>query len=222
MTELFDADALRGLAQRTVFVRTPLRPTMVLGSTQDPSVVDAQAMARHGVEQIRRRSGGGAVLLEPKRAVWIDAWVPRADPIWSDDVTRSSAWVGSWWADSLPIAGLEVHRGPAITSRWSDRICFAGVATGEVLREGRKLVGIAQWRSRQGALIHSLAYLGIDWSLMTELIDLGTEREEAARELEATTVSLGDLVSMDSAEITSNLLERLPDPHSWEVGQATV
>jgi lipoate---protein ligase len=219
MTELFDAEALRSLDQRTVFVRTVAGPTMVLGSTQDASILDAEAMARHGVEQIRRRSGGGAVLLQPQRAVWIDTWVPRADPLWSDDVTRSSAWVGSWWAESLPIADLEVHKGPAIASRWSDRICFAGVTAGEVLRNGRKVVGIAQWRSREGALSHSLAYLGIEWRLMTELLDLGTEGEEAARELEASTASLADLVSMESAEITSTLLERLPDPYSWEVSR---
>jgi len=219
MSELFDAEVIRSLARRTVFVRTIRRPTMVLGSTQDATILDAEAMARHGVEQIRRRSGGGAVLLEPERAVWIDTWVPRADPLWSDDVTRSSAWVGGWWAESLGIADLEVHRGPAVISRWSDRICFAGVAAGEVVRHGRKLVGIAQWRSRQGGLTHSLAYVGIDWDLMTELVDLGAERHDAARELEASTAGLADLVSTDAGEITRTLLERLPDRRSWEVNR---
>jgi lipoate-protein ligase A len=222
MTEpqLFDPEVIRGLDRRTVFVRTIRRPTLVLGSTQDESIVDLSAVARHGVERIRRRSGGGAVLLEPDLGVWIDTWVPRADPLWSDDITRSSAWVGEWWVESLELGGFEVHRGPAITSRWSDLICFAGVGAGEVVRDGRKLVGVAQWRSRQGALFHSLAYIGIDWSLLAELVNLGSERAEAALELEASTVGLGELGQTDAAGVTSALLGHLPDPDSWEVGQA--
>ncbi len=214
---MFDADAIRTLERRTVFFRGVERPTLVLGSTQDVGIVDAEALIRHGVELVRRRSGGGAVLLEPGRAVWADTWVPRSDPLWSDDVTRAGSWVGSWWAESLGLPDLEVHRGPPLASRWSDLICFAGVAAGEVVQRGRKVVGVAQWRSSSGALTHSLAYLGIEWGRMTELLDLGLERADASRELAASTATLGDLGPIDSGGLTSALIERLPDPTSWEV-----
>ena len=171
---LFDADAMRSLDRRTVFVRVVERPTLVLGSTQDVGIVDTGALARQGLELVRRRSGGGAVLLEPERAVWIDTWVPRADPLWSDDVVHSGSWVGSWWAESLGDPRLDVHQGPPIASRWSDLICFAGVAAGEVVYAGRKLVGVAQWRTRSGALTHSLAYLGIEWDRICLLYTSGS------------------------------------------------
>ena len=214
---LFDADAIRTLERRAVFLRGVDRPTLVLGSTQDVGIVDTEALIRHGVELVRRRSGGGAVLLEPERVVWVDTWVPRADPLWSDDVTRSGYWVGSWWAESLGTPDLEVHQGPPIPSRWSDLVCFAGVAAGEVVQRGRKVVGIAQWRSRSGALTHSLAYVGIEWDRMTELLELGSERADASRELAASTAMLGELGPIDSGGLTSALIERLPEPTSWEV-----
>ena len=53
------------------------RPALVLGSTQRPDIVDAEACRRAGVEVVRRRSGGGLVLLEPGNVVWFDVVVPR-------------------------------------------------------------------------------------------------------------------------------------------------
>lgn len=214
---LFDADAIRAIGRRTAFVRRVERPTLVLGSTQDVSIVDGAAMARHGVELATRRSGGGAVFVEPGRAVWIDTWVPRADPLWSEDVVRAKSWVGSWWAAALGARDLDVHEGRPIESRWSAAICFAGVAAGEVVHRGRKAVGVAQWRSREGALTHSLAYLGIDWAKMTELLDLGPGRTEAADQLTASTTTLADLGATDPARLAATLIDRLPDAGSWEV-----
>ena len=64
------------------------RPALVLGSTQPDDVVDRAAAARAGVEVVRRRSGGGAVLLVPGDVTWVDVLLPRADPRWSDDDLR--------------------------------------------------------------------------------------------------------------------------------------
>ena len=62
--------------RRRVAVCRPTGPAVVLGSTQSPDVVDADAAAVGGVAVVRRRSGGGAVLVTPEDPVWIDLWVP--------------------------------------------------------------------------------------------------------------------------------------------------
>ncbi len=87
-------------AARSVRILTVDRPALVLGSTQ---IVDDGLGGRAsaaGVEIVRRRSGGGAVLLRTDEVVWVDVVVPAGDPLWSDDVGRAFFWLGRVWADA--------------------------------------------------------------------------------------------------------------------------
>ncbi len=130
------------------------RPAVALGSTQRPEVIDADVAARARVEVVRRRSGGGAVWLAPGEVTWVDVLVPRGDRHWDDDVSRSATWLGEVWTEALAATGVdgaEVHRGPMVATDRSPTVCFAGLARGEVTLAGRKAVGIAQRRTREGA-----------------------------------------------------------------------
>lgn len=141
-------------------------PALVLGSTQSVEVVDHVACERHGVEVVRRRSGGGAVLLVPDEVVWLDVIIGRDDAMWDDDVGRAMWWVGEAWADALVDMGIAgedgarpvVHRGGMVTTEWSRLVCFAGLGPGEVTLDGRKLVGISQRRSRGVARFQCALY----------------------------------------------------------------
>ena len=129
-------------------------PALVIGSAQPAAHVDEAACTARGIEVVRRRSGGGAVLLEPGDALWIDVLLPATDPRWTADVSRSAWWLGEVWRDALGDIGeddLVVHRGPMVRTQWSDRVCFAGIGGGEVVRAGAKVVGISQRRTRSGA-----------------------------------------------------------------------
>ena len=121
------------------------RPALVLGSTQRDDVVDPDA----AIEVVRRRSGGGVVLLDPGDALWVDIEVPRGDPLWDDDVGRAAWWVGEAFVAALG-AGV-VHRGPLERGAWGELVCFAGLGPGEVTIDGAKAVGISQRRTRAGA-----------------------------------------------------------------------
>lgn len=217
-TGLFDVDPLRGLGRKMVRLRGVEQPTLVLGSTQDDRLVDWDAADRLGVTVARRRSGGGAVLLEPRSALWVDTWVPRGDPLFEEDVSRSPLWIGEWWRSALGTDGLEVHQGPSIETRWSRQLCFAGLGPGEVASSRRKLVGVAQWRSREGVLSHAIAYLGVDWARTVGLLRLDGAPAEATRALAATTVTLGEVGVEDVGAFGWALLERLPDRPSWQIG----
>ena len=134
---------------------------LVLGSSQPMEHVDLAACARGGVEVVRRRSGGGAVLLQPGDAMWADVLVPRNHPRWNDDVGRSAWWLGECWQaalESLGVGGTSVHRGPMVRTAWSERVCFTGVGGGEVIRNGAKAVGISQRRTRLGARFQCALY----------------------------------------------------------------
>jgi len=128
------------------------RPALVLGSAQPWSAVDHAACERRGVEVVRRRSGGGAVLMLPGEIAWLDVVVPAADVLWDDDVGRAMWWFGDVWAEALAALGssaVEVHRGPLVARPWSRTVCFDGIGAGEVLVDGAKAVGISQRRTRR-------------------------------------------------------------------------
>jgi lipoate---protein ligase len=177
-------------AVRCVRVSMVERPALVLGSTQRDDIVDRRAAARAGVEVVRRRSGGGAVLLEPDAHVWIDVAIPAGDGLWTDDVSRSFHWLGEVWVgalDSVAVRGATLHTAAMCHTKLSRLICFAGVGPGEVSLDGAKAVGISQRRSRAGARFQSLVLGGWNPELLVALLAPGLEaygpgwREEVDR-----------------------------------------
>ncbi len=163
-----------GRAGRAVALCTVVGPSaLVLGSTQRSEAVDTGRAGRAGVDIVRRGTGGAAVLVSPAAQVWLEAWIPRADPLWDDDVIRSSWWLGETWAQALEGLGapsLSVHRERATRTAWSDALCFAGVGPGEVTLATAKVVGVAQRRDRHGARLHSMAMVSWQPSLLARRV----------------------------------------------------
>lgn len=152
--ELYDYDVIRRLERAALLAPPVTAAVIVLGSRQPDSLV------RGGdVPVRRRRGGGGAVLLRPGD-LWLDFWIPAADPRHRDDVRAAAALVGAWWRDALVAAGVDgvrVHVGagaPAV-------VCFGSTGDGEVERVApdgstRKVVGLTQWRVREGSLLSTV------------------------------------------------------------------
>ncbi len=175
---------------RTAWVFTVDRPALVLGSTQPDDIVDRDALVARGAELVRRRSGGGAVWLEPGGTLWVDLLVPRGDPLWDDDVGRAAHWVGDAWAGAIGGAAT-VHRGAMVCSAASGRVCFAGLGPGEVTVEGRKVVGVSQRRTRAGARFQCLAYERWDPGTLVEVLRVSGEAAAALDQVAAGIGSLG-------------------------------
>lgn len=205
----FHERSLPDQPQRAVEVLQVDRPALVLGSTQPEGDADLGALEAAGVALVRRRSGGGAVLLQPAGSTWVDVVLPHGDRLWSDDVGVAFHWLGRAWAGALGDLGVvaEAHDGPLQTSRWSRLVCFAGLGPGEVTVDGAKVVGIAQRRTRAGArfqcaLLHrwrpeeTVALLALDRA----------ERRSATAEL--TGVAGG--VDLPAALVVEALLSHLP------------
>jgi len=181
---LFDVEQFRSLPRRHAVARHVAEPTVVLGSTQRPEVVDAVRATEEGVAVVRRRGGGGAVFLRPDDHLWVEAWIPRDDPLWEADVAVAAEWVGAWWSDALGTSGavdLVVHRGRAVPGPHGALVCFSGRGPGEVFRAERKVMGISQWRSREGSLFHTCAYAHWDPYPLIDLLDVDPPTREALR-----------------------------------------
>ena len=186
---------------RSVWVVEPTAAALVLGSTQpwpDGAVT---------VDVVRRRSGGGAVLVEPGRLVWVDVFVPAGDPLWAADVGRAFLWLGRAWAAALAAVGAPgaaVHDGPLVRTAWSRQVCFAGLGPGEVTVAGAKVVGISQRRARAGALFQCAALLAWDPAPLVDLLAL-----DRASAVDLTGVARG--LDVDPEALTVAFLDVLRD-----------
>jgi lipoate-protein ligase A len=193
---------------------------LVLGSTQPVELVLPVALRERSVELVRRRGGGGAVYLEPGGYLWVDAWIPRDDVLWAHDVSVAAEWVGQWWVEAfgatgvgngvgaVSSGGLSVHTGRSEPGTLGDLVCFAGRGPGEVFFEDRKIVGLSQWRSREGALFSSCAYLEWDPEPLLDLLSF----DDAARAelgLELRDVAVGVAAMSPSVGVMADLRERL-------------
>ena len=123
---------------------------------------------------IRDKLAAGAGLMawllgaKTPTAAW--AWATAA---WAT-VAQGEAWASA--LSSLPaaagLAPFSVHRDALVRTRWSTDACFAGVGPGEVLvADGRKAVGLAQRRTRGGALFQCAALLSWDPGPLVDGLD---------------------------------------------------
>lgn len=174
---------------------------LVLGSRQTPDLLDLAACERAGLAVARRRSGGGAVLLRPDAVIWIDVVLPTG--VAPDDVRASMVWIGERWREALGgnEPALTVHAGGMVATPWSELVCFAGLGPGEVVADGRKLVGLSQRRTRHGVRLQGLVHRR---DLLPEMPDLFADPGPAVP-LEAPAVR----PSLDAATVAGQLAERL-------------
>jgi lipoate-protein ligase A len=213
---LFDVEQFRTEPRRVAVARDVDGPTLVLGSTQAAELVDDAALRERSVVLARRRGGGGAVFLAPGEQLWLDAWIPRDDPLWVVDVSAAAEWVGTWWTQALGglgQRGLDVHRGRSVPGDLGDLVCFAGRGPGEVFHDDRKLVGLSQWRAREGALFSSCAYRRWDPLPLLGLVDVEEDaRAGLARRLAPMAAGLAELKppAVDLGRVRAALLASFP------------
>jgi len=140
----------------------------------------------------------------------VDVVIPAGDPLWEPDVGRAFWWLGDVWMAALGDAGLpggQVWRGRLVRGPWSGRVCFAGLGAGEVTVGGAKVVGMAQRRSRAGALFQCAVPVVWEPARLLDLLALD-DRERAAGLARLAPAAVG--VGLDVADrLIPALLDRL-------------
>ena len=156
-TPLFDVEPLRTLQRSTLGVLSRDDAVVVLGGRQSMADLDAGALARDGIRVLRRHGGGGAVLLRPADR-WVELWLPAPIGARDHDVRSTAYLVGGWWQAALSAHAVDAtaHRGAVLDPDQGSVACFAGLGPGELTLRGRKVLGISQWRVREGSLVSSV------------------------------------------------------------------
>lgn len=170
-------------------------PGVVLGCAQGRLLPQVQRAAPPDCEIALRRAGGGAVLTGP----WMlsaSIVLPPEHRLLAGGLVASYHWLGAVHAGLLRDMGIDAHAIPPEElghSRVKPDLawaCFGGLSPWEVVVDGRKLVGLAQFRRRNGVLLTSGTLLfRPKWELLCQAL----ERPPAeAQALDDCTLSCAD------------------------------
>jgi lipoate-protein ligase A len=160
LDEALLADVAEGRRPPTLRLWEWAAPAVVIGRFQSlRNEVDGEAARRHGIEVVRRISGGGAMFIEPGNTITYSIYAPLS-MVEGLSFQESYALMDSWVLEALRELGIEAWYQPL-----NDITSAAG-----------KIGGAAQTR-RGGALLHhvTMAY-DIDAAKMLDVLRIGREK----------------------------------------------
>lgn len=176
-----------------------------LGYAQPFADVDAARLREHSWEVVRRATGGRAILHTDELTYSVIA--PNDEPRLAGSVLESynrlaQALLRAVKNLELPV---EMKEGKANGISTPNPVCFEVPSTYEITVNGKKLIGSAQARKREGVLQHGSLPLTGDLARICQALLFADEaaREDASKRLlaRATTVesALGRAVSWETA-----------------------
>jgi lipoate-protein ligase A len=133
-------------------------PAVVLGCSQRPTAEMIDWANQHGVALLQRRSGGGAVLVGPWMLA-VSLVVPTHHTLGTVPLLAAYRWIGTAHVRALAALGMatQAHAPSEVSPRATDPLawaCFATLSAWEVVsHDQRKLVGLAQVRTRHAVLL---------------------------------------------------------------------
>ncbi len=135
-------------------------PAVVIGRFQSlRNEVDGAAAQRHGIEVVRRVSGGGAMFIEPGNTITYSIYAPQS-LVKGLSFQEAYAFFDAWVLEALGELGIKAWYQPL----------------NDITSEGGKIAGAAQVH-RGGAVLHhvTMAY-DIDAAKMLDVLRIGREK----------------------------------------------
>lgn len=171
-----------GKAPPTLRLYSWAPPCLSLGRHQGPDAVDFPFCREHGIDVVRRPTGGRAVLHHLELTYAVVAPVEKG--FLPSNIQEAYSLICGVLVEAFRDLGLETELGrESLNSqlpRPSSTIpCFQAAAGGEILAEGRKLVGSAM-RSRGHCILQHGSIL-LDWDSALQAGAMGVDDQDALR-----------------------------------------
>ncbi len=182
----------RGQAPPTLRLYSWEPPCLSLGYAQSFTEVDLAALEREGWQVVRRPTGGRAILHTDELTYAVIG--PSSDPRLSGSVLESYRRLSQALIRALQELGVKVHvqeeKSTAATP--ANPVCFEVPSAYEITVFGKKLIGSAQARRREGVLQHGSLPLYGDLTRITRVLRFSSEevRQDAARRLRERAITL--------------------------------
>ena len=135
-------------------------PAVVIGRFQSlRNEVDPDGAQRHGIEVVRRVTGGGAMFIEPGNTITYSLSAP-ASLVEGMSFEESYAFMDAWVLDALRTLGIEAWYQPL----------------NDIASRSGKIAGAAQMRRGKAVLHHVTMAYDIDAAKMLEVLRIGREK----------------------------------------------
>ena len=135
-------------------------PAVVMGRFQSlRNEVDIEAAARHGIDVVRRISGGGAMFIEPGNTITYSIFAP-IDMVEGMSFEQAYALMDAWVIAALGELGIQAWYQPL----------------NDIASPAGKIAGAAQARRGKAVLHHVTMAYDIDAAKMLEVLRIGREK----------------------------------------------
>ena len=161
LDEVLAAEVANGNRPPTLRVWEWASPAVIIGSFQSlRNEVDAEAATQHGIEVMRRISGGGAMFVEPGNTITYSLYAPT-QLVAGMSFTDSYAYLDDWVLGALSQMGIKAWYQPV----------------NDITSDKGKIAGAAQKRLANGAVLHhvTMSY-DIDADKMSQVLRVGKEK----------------------------------------------
>ncbi|HEX5961800.1 MAG TPA: biotin/lipoate A/B protein ligase family protein [Rhodanobacteraceae bacterium] len=180
-------------------------PCVVIGRFQSlRNEVDMQAALHHGIEVVRRISGGGAMFIEPGNTITYSLYAPET-LVAGMSFQESYEFMDAWVINALQALGIDVWYQPL----------------NDIASPAGKIAGAAQTR-RGGAVLHhvTMAY-DIDTTKMLEVLRIGREKlsDKATPSAAKRVDPLRSQTGLARAEVIDRMIATFRDLHGLGTGR---
>ena len=161
LDEVITQEVARGERRPTLRFWEWETPLVVIGSFQSyRNEIDPEGAARHGINVVRRISGGGAMFMEAGNTITYSLHVPSS-LVEGLSFEQSYAFLDDWVMTALADLGVKARYVPL----------------NDIASDKGKIAGAAQKRYSAGAVLHhvTMAY-DIDADKMLEVLRIGREK----------------------------------------------
>jgi len=146
-------------------------PCLSLGFAQSINDVDLDALADNGWGLVRRMTGGKAILHADELTYSIIA--PHQEYLVSGNLLESYHRIAKGLLKTLELLGVDAEINTShnqVNSNRSGAICFEVPSAFEITFQGKKLIGSAQARRKQGVLQHGSLPLNGDLGRIIKIL----------------------------------------------------
>lgn len=160
LDEIITAQISAGQRAPTLRIWEWESPAVVIGRFQSyRNEIDPEGAERHGIQVVRRISGGGAMFIEPGNTITYSISVPQ-QLVAGMSFQESYEFLDAWLIQALRTLGVEAWYQPL----------------NDITSAGGKIGGAAQARKGQAVLHHVTMAYDIDADKMLEVLRIGKEK----------------------------------------------